>query len=724
MLLLLGSMNMAWAAISSYPALNGSDNKNKVSWNSTDGCFELQLLVYDDDASDGHISGLHVYFSVDNGSNYTEFAYLHNSLESSDSWYTARCSSPCNRQYGNIYAYGTLSDKVSLGEETLLSNTEAEPRIKSYKKNNRDTYITIKWYPTKSVRNTTLDKGINVKFKTDCKWTIRSSSTSFNSEATVTINNNYSSSFSSNDWQIDGSWGYNLSLNASLPSTVKYWNIAKVTPTGQSSRWVDFSASGISSPNVSNGTFNLAEHITNDGTIQMYTRVYPHYNDKYSPPSDPFFYDVASSATITVKNRTLTWNDVADGAINFYYNDQRVTLTKGQNVPKGTYAVKIDSECPPKAKFDNAELVANANKFPFSVNNDGQHTLLLTGKKHVYENCKCTGCDDVYAALGALCGYNEGTITNNYVAANVANPIANQVLDGANSVNNEQLASGEIAYKLNVGQDATVWYQTLGEDVCPVLNSDSKVVYAVKHKDVLYINEGITVPEYTLYDGYEFSTPVAFNAENASYSRTMRSTWGTIVLPFAVDNTVDNGEIQFYYLSGLKEDAMVFSQFEDDVIPAGTPMVVKKLTEGEELVIEATDTEISGATSPQVYNNQFVQMSLFGTFVNQNYDVKNQDIGRNFYYISNNQFWHATGTIALKSFRAMFELSNTMNNPSFYASSSRFSISEEEESASGIESLDSDLFEEGTLYDLNGRKTDDIKPGEVYMLNGQKVIFK
>ncbi len=762
MLLLVGSMNMVWASLSQYPNFNG-DDKNKATWISTEGCFEFKLLIHDDETgafginTNGWVKGgvlsvnaIKVGTESVNGFNFLNFAENGKSKVS--------CSDPSNGGYGPVYVKnGTNNSWTKLTSTTGSYSTYNEGRFY---------YTTVRWYPKKTIQSVYLDKGNKIKFQAYLKEWARSNAdgreNTYRYTDDIEITHNYSSSFSSNDWQIDGKWGYNLSLNT---TSYKFWNIAYVTPTGQPSQWVEFSAQGISTANVSNGTFDLARYITNNGTIQMYTRVYPHINDSYSS-SDPFFYDVASS-TISVKNRTLTWNEVEDGDINFYYNDQPVSLTKGQNVPGGAYDVEIGSECTAtlSAKCDNIQLPKSGQKFRFNIDY-GKHVLALTGQKHDcvvvpyeaptctetgnnehsycpkctktlvqpewydelghnFEDHKCTRCGDIDITLGALCGYNEGIVVNGYSAAtNTANPIANQNLSGAKSVSSEQLASGEIAYRLNEGQDATVWYQTIGEDANPVLDTNSEEVYAVEHKETLYINEETTVPEYALYDGYEFKTPVPFYAGNVCYSRTMRSTWGTIILPFAVDYATDNGDIQFYYLSGMNDDALILSQFEDGVIPAGTPMVVKKLAEGEELAVEATNAEISGTLSPLDYNNQFTTMSLFGTFVNQAYDVKNQDSGRQFYYISNNLFWHATGTIKLNPFRAMFELITTMANPSFSASSARFSICEEEDFANGIESLNSDRVEEGTLYDLSGRKTDDIKQGEVYMMNGQKVIFK
>lgn len=504
MLFLVGSMNVAWASDANY-------STPSLKWIPDEGCFEFEILSYHNEEKlfftnrRGWVDNVYVSLSVDGGNTYKDFYFYTNSSGTTGK---IDCKDPSNGVYGPVYVYGDNSwSKMS----STTTSQKPESRL-----SDRHYYNTVRWFPTKEILGVTLDKNSTVKFKFSGNWHRENSggNTSININLTGTISHDYSTTFSSNDWQIDGMWGYNLSLNTTLPSSGKYWNIAKVTPTGQSSKWVDFTVAGVSTPNVENGTFNLANHISNDGTIQMYTRVYPNYDYNTG-----FFYDVPSSVTLTVKNRTLTWNNVEDGNVKFYYDNQQVNLTKGQNVPKGTYAVVISSECPPSAKYGNADLEANGNKFTFSVNNDGKHTLALTGKKHthatdayvaptcteigytagdhcsvcnqiltaqneikalghVHQNYKCTRCGDIDAALGSLCGYNEGTITNSYTAEGMATAVvANQVIEGVSALSSEVMASGEATFRLNATQNPMAWYQTIGTDTYPVLNSSHKVVY-------------------------------------------------------------------------------------------------------------------------------------------------------------------------------------------------------------------------------------------------------
>jgi hypothetical protein len=94
------------------------------------------------------------------------------------------------------------------------------------------------------------------------------------------------------------------------------------------------------------------------------------------------------------------------------------------------------------------------------------------------------------ALIGHLTKCNaENEIENNYFLTGSAT----QGIGGtgakeqAVSVNTAQLASGEVAYQLNLGRtDSIAWFQTLGEDSHPVLFSSHKTVY--KNENGTYYN--------------------------------------------------------------------------------------------------------------------------------------------------------------------------------------------------------------------------------------------
>ena len=118
-----------------------------------------------------------------------------------------------------------------------------------------------------------------------------------------------------------------------------------------------------------------------------------------------------------------------------------------------------------------------------------------------FRNCLAVGtvkyAGNESKVAGALSGwlrtYNAETIANNYWLSGCAERAAGMAdLEANKSATAEELASGAICYALNQGQEADVWFQTLGEDPYPVLEAThGKVVL----KDGKYTNDGNGINE-------------------------------------------------------------------------------------------------------------------------------------------------------------------------------------------------------------------------------------
>ena len=93
------------------------------------------------------------------------------------------------------------------------------------------------------------------------------------------------------------------------------------------------------------------------------------------------------------------------------------------------------------------------------------------------------------------CASNTSNIKNNYYClqegstATIAVGTHPETCEAPNEVNAEQLASGEVCFKLNAGQETPVWYQTIGVDPHPVLDSTHGVVLYDEVNG--YYNEGL-----------------------------------------------------------------------------------------------------------------------------------------------------------------------------------------------------------------------------------------
>lgn len=204
---------------------------------------------------------------------------------------------------------------------------------------------------------------------------------------------------------------------------------------------------------------------------------------------------------------------------------------------------------------------------------------------------------------------------------------------------------------------------------------------------------------------------------SVTYSRPMTNAWGTICLPFDV---VSNDDIQYYQLSDVDPTTGVMSFSKLNEVKANTPCVVQKLVADNEIELRAANVKISEKRPVKALDME--GWSACGTYdriVLSVIDPVNEAYGKNVYYISNNKFWHAEGSLIMKPFRAYFEYDGVLSS----AASSRFSMEVVEANETGLDSV-AEAQEEGVLYDLAGNRVENMVNGQVYILNGKKVMFK
>ena len=150
--------------------------------------------------------------------------------------------------------------------------------------------------------------------------------------------------------------------------------------------------------------------------------------------------------------------------------------------------------------------------------------------------------------------------------------------------------------------------------------------------------ETLTAETLTLADDKDFVAYEPFAAKAASYSRTIKtgSTWGTLCLPFAIDQSKET-ECKFYRLTSIDNvnNCITLESYEEGAeIPAGTP-VLFKMNEGERtLSISAQDAGI--VTEPKTGTN--TDVNLVGSFTKIG-GKDNKGLDDNDYIISKNKFW-------------------------------------------------------------------------------------
>ena len=124
----------------------------------------------------------------------------------------------------------------------------------------------------------------------------------------------------------------------------------------------------------------------------------------------------------------------------------------------------------------NSGMVKGSGSYVGGVNGDNFGTIT---------NCYNSGTvKGGGSEVGGVCGYNLGTITNCYWSIGTANTGIGFGGGSATSKTATKFASGEVAYLLNGSTSEGVsWFQTLGEDDYPVLDSSRGIVYAEQYCD-------------------------------------------------------------------------------------------------------------------------------------------------------------------------------------------------------------------------------------------------
>ena len=231
-------------------------------------------------------------------------------------------------------------------------------------------------------------------------------------------------------------------------------------------------------------------------------------------------------------------------------------------------------------------------------------------------------------------------------------------------------------------------------------------------------NKFVATEDLTLADGEDFKDYEPFISKTISYSRTIPSgsTWGTLCLPFAIDQSQVT-ECKFYRLTGIDNDkqCITLESCEEGIIPAGTP-VLFKMNEGEtSLSLFASNTEI--ITAPTVETASDV--NLVGSFIKIG-GKDNQGLAGTDYIIGKDKFWRVSDLdggkgVGIKPMRAYIHPANAS-----HARAAMLSIGKGDGTTAidNLNAISNDANAE--YYDANGRRTNGLQKGLNIVKRGSK----
>ncbi len=280
-------------------------------------------------------------------------------------------------------------------------------------------------------------------------------------------------------------------------------------------------------------------------------------------------------------------------------------------------------------------------------------------------------------------------------------------------------------------------------------------------------------------DRYSMRIPVNFKADKASYARdaqvndaateqASKSTWGTLCLPYPIKNDNRNG-VKFYWLQSTANNYMEFEEFGDNaIIPANTPVLYSRtdgdvsskinIVEANVNVPENADytpviidyanpkngtypLESASATLQDwefrgnLKTNIFYGAKYVGEIEENAQRVDNGDV----YYFKQNKFTHLTpamtkmvngkevhynaGKMTIFPYRAYF-FKKGIGGSAKFSAYSILVVDEFGNTTDITNTVFGDGEGDGKIYDLNGIRVMQPVKGRLYIVNGQKKVYR
>ena len=231
-------------------------------------------------------------------------------------------------------------------------------------------------------------------------------------------------------------------------------------------------------------------------------------------------------------------------------------------------------------------------------------------------------------------------------------------------------------------------------------------------------NKFVATEDLTLADGEDFKDYEPFISKTISYSRNIPkgSTWGTLCLPFAIDQSQETG-CKFYRLTGIDADnkCITLEGCEEGKIPAGTP-VLFKMNEGVKTL--SISVQNAGIVKEPVAGTN-TDVNLVGSFTKIGGNG-NQGLAEYDYIIGKNKFWRVSDLndgngVGIKPMRAYIHPVNE-----YQARAAMLSIGKGDGTTAidNLNAISNDANAE--YYDANGRRTNGLQKGLNIVKRGSK----
>ena len=291
--------------------------------------------------------------------------------------------------------------------------------------------------------------------------------------------------------------------------------------------------------------------------------------------------------------------------------------------------------------------------------------------------------------------------------------VTNQVFDGDGMFQGCKNLKGFIDYISNTDKDKddnTYANYTTGYFTKLVGKNGEEMIGAA--------GETLATENLVLDDGKDFVAYEPFAAKNAFYIRVIPegSTWGTLCLPFAIDQSQET-ECKFYRLTGIDNDneCITLESYEGAEIPAGTPVLFKMNENEQTLSISTKDASI--VKEPVAGTN--TDVNLVGSFIKIG-GKDNKGLADTDYIIGKDKFWlvsELTGGKGVGS-KPMHAYIHPVTASNARAAMLSIGKGDGTTAIDNLNAISNDANAE--YYDANGRRTNGLQKGLNIVKRGSK----
>jgi hypothetical protein len=227
----------------------------------------------------------------------------------------------------------------------------------------------------------------------------------------------------------------------------------------------------------------------------------------------------------------------------------------------------------------------------------------------------------------------------------------------------------------------------------------------------------LTVDNLVLADNKDFVAYEQFAAKDASYSRTINTTWATLCLPFEV--SLDGQNFRAFKLLSANEGTGTVELDEIETsIEAGTPVIIKMINGATELKFSVTDKAIANEVKTAATADSNYQLQ--GLYTQKEFS---QDVDNNCYIVKGDKLMNPAmllentkvQKVASKPFRAY------MVEKSSAAGAKMFSIAIGG-GTTAIDSLNTIANDKAEYYDLQGKRLNEPQKGINIVKRGNKTM--